>query len=206
MAKLILIRHGQSEWNQKGLWTGWTDIGLSDKGKEEARLAAKELLSFHIDKVFTSTLTRAKQTWSEIAKITGNEQIKTVESEALKERNYGDYTGKNKWEIKEQVGDKIFQEIRRGFRTPIPHGETLEDVSKRVVPYYTEHILPELKDGKTVLISAHGNSLRALVKYLDKLSDTDVEMLEIKTGEVYVYTINEQGDITNKAILAKHLQ
>lgn len=206
MAKLILIRHGQSQWNKSGLWTGWTDIELSDQGKSEAQEAGQILKNTPIDKVYISTLKRAKQTWEEIAKITGKEHIPTVESRNLNERDYGDYTGKNKWDIQKQVGDKKFQEIRRGFKTPIPNGETLEDVYNRVVPYFTEEILPQLKSGTNILISAHGNSLRALVKFLDSLSDIDVEKLEIKTGEVHLYTFDTNGNVLDKEILQKHLQ
>lgn len=206
MAKLILIRHGQSQWNKSGLWTGWTDIELSDQGKSEAQEAGQILKNTPIDKVYTSTLKRAKQTWEEIAKITGKEHIPTIENKNLNERDYGDYTGKNKWDIQKQVGDKKFQEIRRGFKTPIPNGETLEDVYNRVVPYFLEEILPQLNSGTNVLISAHGNSLRALVKFLDSLSDTDVEKLEIKTGEVHLYTFDTNGNVLDKEILPKHLQ
>ena len=193
MAKLILVRHGESEWNKTGLWTGWTDIGLSEKGKEEARLAGEKLKNLQIDIVYTSPLIRAKQTLNEIKNVLGLENLETVENQALTERNYGIYTGKNKWEIQKEVGDEQFQKIRRGWDVPIPDGETLKDVYNRAVPYYESEILPKLKDGKNVLIVAHGNSLRALVKYLEKISDADVEKLEIPTGAALVYEVSPNG-------------
>lgn len=201
MANLILVRHGESEWNQKGLWTGWTDIGLSEKGKIEARLAGEKLKSFPIDIAYTSVLIRAKQTLDEIKTVLNLSDIQTVENSALNERNYGIYTGKNKWEIQKEVGEEHFKSLRRGWDSPIPNGETLKDVYNRVVPYYESEILPKLKIGKNILISAHGNSLRALVKYLENLSDSAVDNLEIATGEVYLYNIDKNGSIISKKIL-----
>ena len=191
MANLILVRHGESEWNQKGLRTGLTDIGLTEKGKNEARFAGEKLKNIPIDLAYTSVLLRAKQTLDEIKKVLNLENLPTTENAALNERDYGIYTGKNKWEIQKEVGNEKFQEIRRGWDAPIGKGESLKDVYDRVVPYYETEILPKLKEGKNILISAHGNSLRALVKYLDNLSDTEVENLEIPTGQIYIYNITK---------------
>jgi len=199
MSYLILIRHGESEWNEKGLWTGLTDIGLTEKGKEEARSAGKKLEGFSIDFAFISVLIRAKQTLDEIRNILGID-VPTIENKALNERDYGIYTGKNKWEIKKEVGDQQFSKIRRGWDIPIQNGESLKDVYNRVVPFYESEILTKLKSGKNVLVSAHGNSLRALVKYLENLSDSAVENLEIATGEIYIYSLDEQGTILSKEI------
>ncbi|OGH19768.1 MAG: hypothetical protein A3D74_02335 [Candidatus Levybacteria bacterium RIFCSPHIGHO2_02_FULL_37_13] len=198
MAHLILIRHGESLWNAKGVWTGLTDISLSEKGKEEARTAGASLKNTKIDIAFTSALKRAKETLSEIKKTLNLNSLPTIESKALNERDYGYLTGKNKWEIEKEVGDKMFLKIRRGWNTPIKNGETLKDVYERVVPYYQTVISPKLKDGKNVLIVAHGNSLRALVKYLENISDHGVETLEIATGEIYVYEANINGTIISK--------
>lgn len=200
MANLILIRHGESEWNKKGLWTGLTDIGLSEKGKQEARLAGEKLKKFPVDIGYTSILLRAKQTLNEVKNILNLPNLPTVENKALNERDYGMYTGKNKWEIQKEVGNEQFQKIRRGWSFPIENGESLKDVYNRVIPYYESEISPKLKDGKNVLISAHGNSLRALVKYLENLSDDVVENLEIATGEVYIYSLDAQGNIVSKDI------
>jgi len=199
MANLILVRHGESEWNEKGLWTGLTDIGLTEKGKEEARLAGEKLKGFSIDYAYTSVLIRAKQTLDVIKSVLGID-APTIENKALNERDYGIYTGKNKWEIKKEVGDEQFQKIRRGWDIPIQDGESLKDVYDRVIPFYESEILPKLKSGKNVLISAHGNSLRALVKYLENLSDNIVENLDIATGEIYVYFLDEHGVILSKEI------
>lgn len=197
MANLILVRHGESLWNKKGFWTGLTDIGLSPKGREEARTAGQKLKGFPIDLAYTSVLLRAKQTLDEISIIL-NLDLPTFESAALNERDYGIFTGQNKWEIKKEVGIEQFRKLRRGWDTGIPKGETLEDVFNRVVPYYKTQILPNLKSGKNVLVVAHGNSLRALVKYLENISDKDVEKLEIATGEIYIYDVDMNGNINAK--------
>lgn len=199
MANLILVRHGESEWNQKGIWTGLTDIGLSKKGIEESRLAGERLREFHVDVAYTSPLKRAKQTLGEIKTIL-NLDIPTFESAALNERDYGIFTGKNKWAIQKEVGKGKFKQLRRGWDFPIPEGETLKDVYDRVALYYKTEILPKLKEGKNILIVAHGNSLRALVKFLENISDKDVENLEIATGEIYIYSFDDEGIIISKEV------
>src|ERR1700690_3642621 len=171
MAYLILVRHGKSQWNLLGKWTGFTDVDLVQEGIEEARRAAEAIKDIRIDCAFTSDLKRAKQTFVEICNALHSPEIKQVEDPALRERDYGAYTGKNKWEVKEEIGEEAFQRIRRGWDVPIPGGETLKDVYDRVVPYYTSRILPELLSGKNLLVVAHGNSLRALVKYLEHIPD-----------------------------------
>lgn len=198
MSYLILVRHGESVWNAKGLWTGWTDVNLSPKGIEEAQKAGKDITDLPINLAYTSKLKRAKQTLDEIKNVLNLKNIPTIESEALNERNYGDYTGKNKWEIKSQVGEEEFIKIRRSWDHSLPNGESLKDVYNRVAPYYKETILPQLKEGKNIIISAHGNSLRALVKYLDNISDEEIPHLEIATGEIYVYQIDEHGNVISK--------
>lgn len=198
MGKLILVRHGESEWNKKGLWAGLIDIGLSEKGIEESRLAGERLKEFNVDVAYTSPLKRAKQTLDEIKNILNLDL--TFESTALNERDYGIFTGQNKWEIQKKVGKEKFKQLRRGWDSPIQEGETLKDVYDRVVPYYETEILPKLKEGKNILIVAHGNSLRALVKFLENISDKDVENLEIATGEIYIYSFNDQGVIVSREI------
>lgn len=200
MATEALVRHGESEWNAKGIWTGWTDILLSDKGRQEAKDAAEQLRGIKFDIAFTSTLSRAKETLEIIKQTLGIPDLPTIQSPALNERDYGDYTGKNKWEVKKQLGEEDFQKLRRGWNWPVPNGETLKDVYERAVPYYLGEILPKLEEGKNVLISAHGNSLRALVKYLDGLSDDEVENLEIATGEAVIYQVDNSGKITSKQL------
>ena len=202
MAYLILIRHGKSEWNLLGKWTGHTDIGLVQEGIEEAQRAAEAIKDIQIDCAFISDLKRAKETFVEICRTLGRSDIKTVEHPAIKERDYGAYTGKNKWEVQKEIGEEAFHKLRRGWDVPIPKGETLKDVYNRVVPYYEAHVKRELLDGKNILLVAHGNSLRALVKYLENIPDEKIAELEIGTGEVYIYKVDEKGNVVGKEIRA----
>jgi 2,3-bisphosphoglycerate-dependent phosphoglycerate mutase len=202
MATLILIRHGKSEYNKLGLWTGWTDVSLIEEGLEEARLAGDAIKDIALDMVHVSNLKRTHETWREIQRVIGRDDLSVKESEALKERSYGIHTGKNKWDVKKEIGEEAFRKIRRGWNVPIPEGETMKDVHDRAVPYYKAHILPELRAGKNVLIVGHGNTLRALVKYLERMDDNGVSDLEFGTGEVYLYDINSKGEIRGKEIRA----
>jgi len=204
MAKLVLVRHGKSAWNKLGLWTGWTDVDLTEDGINEAKTAGEELKDIHFDIAYTSLLKRAQDTLKEIKTVIGQSDLETVESGALNERDYGSYTGKNKWDIQKEVGEERFLRIRRNFDEPIPGGETLKDVYNRTIPYYESDILPRLEKGKNVLVAAHGNSLRALVKYLEHISDEGIAKLEIATGEAYVYDIDETGKVVKKDIRAAH--
>jgi len=203
MALLILVRHGKSDWNLKGLWTGWTDIPLAPEGQAEARKTAELITLFPIDEVYTSVLRRAKETWEEMNTVLRRENIPVNEAKELNERNYGDFTGKNKWEVQKQVGNDEFQKIRRSWDYPVPNGESLKDVYSRVIPYYEEHILPKLQKGKNILIAAHGNSLRALTKYLENISDEDIPKVELPTGSATVYTLDENGKILKKEIFGE---
>lgn len=204
MAHLVLVRHGRSEWNDKGLWTGWTDINLNNEGRKEAKNTSKHLkdIEFHI--AFTSDQKRAKETLSIILKSLKVTSIPVNEHPALRERNYGKYTGKNKWQVKKEVGEEIFLKIRRGWDHPIPDGESLKMVYERVSVHYNENIHPHLMAGKNVIVTASGNSLRALVKHLENISDSDISELEIRTAEAYVYQIDEKGKILSKQIRAQN--
>lgn len=199
MAYLVLVRHGESQWNAKGLWTGLIDVPLTEKGREEAKSAAGYLKNIRFDFGFTSKLKRAKETIEEIKKALKTD-FPICEDAALNERDYGIFTGKNKWEIKKQVGEEEFHKIRRGWDYPIPSGETLRDVYNRVVPYYLKNIKPRLLEGKNVLVAAHGNSLRALVKHLESIKDSQIANIELAVGEVYLYNIDNQGEIVSKEI------
>lgn len=198
MADLIIVRHGESVWNKKGIWTGLTDVSLSQRGIEESKQVAYKLFGKKIDIAYTSVLKRAKESLDIIKKTLNIPNLPVIENKALNERDYGVLTAKNKWEIEKKYGKEKFLNIRRGWNYPIPQGETLRDVYNRVVPYYKLEILPRLKTGKNVIIVAHGNSLRALVKYLEDISDKDIEKLEIATGEVYIYKIDKDGNIISK--------
>ena len=202
MPYLVFVRHGQSEWNALGLWTGQTDVALTDQGRAEAQKAAEYLQDIPLHKAYTSKLTRAQQTLHEIKQAVGAAEVETIEHEALNERDYGEYTAKNKWEIKDKLGDEEFTKLRRNWDHPVPGGETLKDVSDRTVPYFEEHILTDLKAGRNVIVAAHGNSLRALMKHLEKVSDDKVHELEIGTGEVLVYEISDDGTVLGKELRA----
>lgn len=197
---LILIRHGKSEYNDLGIWTGWTDVQLHEGGRQEAKEAAKHLADIPVHIAHTSKLKRAKETYDLIAKELKLADVMLHEHEALNERNYGVYTGKNKWQVKEEVGEEEFNNIRRGWDHPTPEGETLKDVHARVVPYFEEVIKPQLLEGKNVLIAAHGNSLRALVKHLENVSDDEIPNLEIATCVVYVYKFDDKAVLIDKEI------
>jgi len=202
MAHLTLIRHGISEWNKLGLWTGWKDPRLSSEGYQEAKNAAKHLQADNIKEIFTADLKRTIQTAEIIKNELKLDSIKIIISPALRERNYGDLAGKNKWEVKKEFGDEQFAKWRRGWNEPIPNGESLSDVYNRVVPFYKKEVQPKLKEGSNILIVASGNSLRALVKFLENISDTEISQLEIGTGEVIVYNLDKNLLITKKEILA----
>ena len=204
MAKLILVRHGKSEWNKLGLWTGRTDVGLIEEGLADARRAGESIKDIRIDTVYVSTLKRTHETWKEIQTVIGKPKLVPKVADALNERSYGIHTGKNKWDVKKEVGDEMFQKIRRSWDYPIPEGETMKDVHDRAAPYYEKHILPELRAAKNVLIVGHGNTLRALVKYLETMPDDGVSDLEFGLGEVYVYDVDAAGAIVGKSVQASN--
>jgi len=197
MAYLILVRHGESVWNKQGLWTGLTDISLSEKGKEESQKAGVLLKDIKIDEAYSSPLKRSTETLAEIIRALKYEVPITFDK-SLNERNYGLLTGKNKWDLQKEYGEEKFQKIRRAWDYPIPGGETLKDVYNRILPYYNREILPKLKNGKNILIVAHGNSLRALIKHLEEISDENISLLEIPTGGMYIYQIDGEGKIISK--------
>jgi len=200
MAYLVLVRHGISEWNTLGIWTGITDTELTDEGREEARRAAQVLGDIDLHRAYSSKLKRAKETLDLLMSQLAQENPETTEHAELNERDYGELTGKNKWEVKEQYGEEKFMAWRRSWDHPVPGGETLKDVSERVLPFYKERILKDLQDGKNVIVAAHGNSLRALMKYLEDVADEDAHTVEIMTGEVLVYEIDDNGKLVKKEI------
>jgi 2,3-bisphosphoglycerate-dependent phosphoglycerate mutase len=195
--KLIITRHSESEWNLKGVWTGITDVGLTDKGHEDAQKIGELLKDLRFDKIYTSQLKRANETRDDLLSVYGETAADLRRTAAINERDYGDYMGLNKWEVKEKVGEDEFKDLRRAFDAVIPNGETLRDVYERVVPWYREIVLPQLLDGKNVLIVAHGNSDRALRKYLENVSDEGVKKLEMDFDKVYIYDVDTDGRATN---------
>ncbi len=200
MAYLVLVRHGQSEWNLLGQWTGLTDVSLTEDGREEARRAAKTLEDIDLHRAYSSKLERAKHTLDEIVTHLDRHDVERTEHEELNERDYGELTGKNKWQVKEEYGEEKFMAWRRSWDHPVPGGETLKDVSERVLPFYEQRVLEDLKSGKNVIVAAHGNSLRALMKYLEDVADDEAHTVEIMTGEVLVYEIDDNGKLVKKEI------
>ena len=196
---LILIRHGQSEWNALNQFTGWKDPGLTSKGVEEARNAGKIInnLKINFDLVFTSALLRAQNT-AEIILKEINQPLSTIKNQALNERNYGDLAGLNKDDARKRWGDEQVHIWRRSFDIPPPDGESLKDTGERVLPFFMKEILPNVCKGRNVLVAAHGNSLRSLVKFLENISDEDIVKLEIPTGAPIHYVINEDGSVASK--------
>mgnify|MGYP001471418249 FL=1 len=183
MTHLVLIRHGQSVWNAANRFTGWTDVELSPKGEDEAAAAGKELADLSFDVVHTSALVRAQRT-AEIVMLhnRASGDIPTRYDERLNERHYGDLQGLNKAETAEIHGADQVHIWRRSFDVPPPGGESLEMTAERTIPYFVEEIIPDLEEGKNVLVAAHGNSLRSIVMYIEKISPDDITSLEIPTG------------------------
>ena len=196
---LILIRHGQSEWNALNQFTGWKDPDLTAKGIEEAHNAGRIInnLEINFDLVFTSALIRAQNT-AEIILKEINQSLSTIKNQALNERNYGDLAGLNKDDARKRWGDEQVHIWRRSYDIPPPGGESLKDTGERVLPFFMKEILPHVCEGKNVLVAAHGNSLRSLIKFLDKISDEDIVKLEIPTGAPIHYVINEDGSVKSK--------
>jgi 2,3-bisphosphoglycerate-dependent phosphoglycerate mutase len=199
MSHLILVRHGTSEWNKLGLWTGKADPDLAKEGVEEALKTGILLKDIKIDFGFSSAQKRAINTLTNILSSLSI-KIDREESANLNERDYGIYTGKNKWEIKEQVGDEEFKKIRRGWDTKIPEGESLKSVYERVIPYYKEKILPKIQSEKNVIVVSSGNALRSLVKYIENMDEEGIANLEFGLAEAYCYKLDKDGKIISKEI------
>ena len=215
MTKLILLRHGESVWNEKNLFTGWVDVPLSKKGIEEAIAAGKAIKDMPVDRIFCSTLIRGIMTgmiamayhhagktpvimhtagkmkeWAKIASPKQKEAIiPVVCADALNERMYGDLQGLNKRETMDEYGEEQVKIWRRSYKTRPPQGESLEMTAQRAIPYFQKEIVPCLEKGENIFISAHGNSLRSIVKFIDNLSDDEVVQLEIATGVPMLYDV-----------------
>jgi 2,3-bisphosphoglycerate-dependent phosphoglycerate mutase len=200
---LILVRHGQSEWNAKNLFTGWKDPGLTDKGVSEAKNAGKLILEQKIefDVMYTSMLSRAQKTGDIILGILNHKEIPIIKNEALNERHYGSLAGLNKDDARKKWGDEQVHIWRRSFDMPPPDGESLKDTADRVLPYFETEIMPKVISGSSILIAAHGNSLRALIMKLDSISPEDIVKLEIPTGAPIQYEFTPDGIVDKKTNL-----
>jgi len=200
---LVLVRHGQSEWNLKNLFTGWRDPDLTALGIEEATTGGKALAETGIkfDVAFTSALSRAQKTLKIILDEIGQPGLETIRDEALNERDYGDLSGLNKDDARAKWGEEQVHIWRRSYDVPPPGGESLRDTGARVWPYYLTEILPRVLRGEKVLVAAHGNSLRSLVMVLDRLSKEEILKLNLATGVPMVYVLNADSTVKSKDVL-----
>ena len=200
---LILVRHGQSEWNEQNLFTGWKDPGLTELGIKEAKNAGSLISDkgIQFDEMFTSMLIRAQDTGAIILDSINQQNIPITKNKALNERNYGSLAGLNKDDARKKWGEEQVHIWRRSFDIPPPEGESLKDTAERVLPYFHEYIMPKVIQGLSILVAAHGNSLRALIMELDLISSEDIVKLEIPTGAPIQYEFNQNGEVVNKAKL-----
>ena len=201
---LVLVRHGESEWNLKNLFTGWKDIDLTANGIAEARAAGRKLKAqgIRFDVAFTSALIRAQRSLDLILEEMGQRNIPTFKDQALNERDYGNLSGLNKDDARKKWGAEQVQLWRRSYDVAPPGGESLKDTAARVLPYYIQEILPRVMRGERVLISAHGNSLRALVMVLDRVSPAEIVKCEIGTGVPLIYRLNADSSVASRLDLA----
>lgn len=197
---LIIARHHESEWNKKGLWTGSRDVHLTEYGLQKSKEMGALIKDVPPDYAFASGQVRTDETLDQMFKALGIEFIDGESSPALNERDYGDYTGKNKWEMKELVGEEAFESMRRDWDYPIPHGETLKMVYERVVPFYLGTIVPLLRAGHRVLVVSHGNALRALMMYIESVPPARAREVEMLFGAVVLYRVDAEGKVQYKEV------
>jgi 2,3-bisphosphoglycerate-dependent phosphoglycerate mutase len=195
MAQLIIFRHGQSVWNLENKFTGWVDVELSPKGIEEAKNAGHKLIGYHFDYGYASDLKRAQNTLSIALESAGHPTLETVYNKALNERMYGDLQGLDKAATSEKYGEEQVKIWRRSFDIPPPNGESLKDTAARVIPYFENEIIPKLKAGKNIVIAAHGNSLRALIMYLEKMTPEQILEFEVGTAQPRLYELDKNLNV-----------
>jgi 2,3-bisphosphoglycerate-dependent phosphoglycerate mutase len=201
MGRLVLLRHGESQWNLENRFTGWVDVPLSPRGVEEAIQAGQKLKGFTFNRAFTSMLSRANETLRLVLETIGQSHIPIEKSQALNERMYGELQGLNKAETAQKYGAEQVKLWRRSYDVRPPGGESLKDTAERVLPYYEQAIKPYLLKGETILVAAHGNSLRALVMELDQLSKEAVLELNIPTGAPLLYELDDHGTVLSRRYL-----
>jgi 2,3-bisphosphoglycerate-dependent phosphoglycerate mutase len=203
---LVMVRHGQSDWNLKNLFTGWKDPGLSEQGIAEARAAGEKLkqAGYRFDVAFTSDLKRAQDTLDIMLEKLGQQNLPVMKDKALNERDYGELTGLNKDDARKRWGEEQVHIWRRSFDIAPPGGESLKDTAQRVLPYFQKEILPRVTKGKRVLVSAHGNSLRALIMALENLSGDEIVRRELETGVPIIYHLKAGGSVQSKETLKLH--
>jgi 2,3-bisphosphoglycerate-dependent phosphoglycerate mutase len=201
MSTLVIVRHGQSQWNLENRFTGEIDVPLTEEGRREALKAGQQLKGYTFDLAFTSVLIRAIETLQIILDTIGQQNLPVIRDKALNERNYGELQGLNKSETARQFGDEQVQLWRRSYTVAPPGGESLKDTADRVIPYFDNCIHPQLEDGKNILISAHGNSLRALMMHLEKMSPEEIVHTELPTGKPRIYHFNVHMELTSFSYL-----
>jgi len=201
---LVLVRHGQSEWNLKNLFTGWRDPGLTEQGHAEAKAAGQRLKAagLKFDLAYTSVLSRAQVTCQHILDELGQSELETIRDQALNERDYGDLSGLNKDDARAKWGEEQVHIWRRSYDVPPPGGESLKDTGARVWPYYLHTIQPHVLRGETILVAAHGNSLRALIMALDGLTPEEILKQELNTGVPIIYQLNADSTVASKEVLS----
>lgn len=195
MAQLVIFRHGQSLWNLENKFTGWVDVELSPKGIEEARQAGLKLNGYVFDYAYASDLKRAQNTLELALKSAGHTPVTPIYNKALNERMYGDLQGLDKAETAKKYGEEQVKVWRRSFDVPPPNGESLKDTAARVIPYFENEIIPKLKAGKNVVVAAHGNSLRALIMYLEKMTPEEILEFEIGTAQPRLYELDNNMNV-----------
>jgi 2,3-bisphosphoglycerate-dependent phosphoglycerate mutase len=200
MPKLVLVRHGQSLWNLEDRFTGWVDVPLTEKGRDEARAAGECLKGLELHVAYTSALQRAQETLSIMQEVMGK-PLPVIRDPALNERHYGDLQGLNKRRTAEQYGEEQVHIWRRSFNVPPPNGESLELTAQRTLPFFERAILGDIQQGKNVLVVAHGNSNRSIVMRLDNLDEEQVLKLNLATGVPLVYDLSREGEVLHKEVL-----
>ncbi len=202
MSTLVLLRHGQSQWNLENKFTGWVDVPLTALGEEEAKKAGTKLKGIKFDKAYASNLQRAQRTLALAMEVAGQPGLPVTKHEALNERHYGDLQGLDKAETAKKYGDDQVKIWRRSYDIPPPNGESLKDTAARTLPYFNQYIVADLKAGKNIIVAAHGNSLRSIVMELDKLTREQVLELNLETGVPVVYEFDSNMKILSKKVLA----
>lgn len=195
MGLLVITRHAESEWNLLGTWTGITDVSITKKGAADAIKIGELLQDVRFSSCYVSDLKRTHETLDGILAGCKQQGLAMTIAPEIQERDYGELTGKNKWQVLEEVGEDAFNGIRRGWDYPVPGGETLKDVYARVLPYFTKEILPKLQDGQTLLMVAHGNSIRALMKHLEQIPEENMATVEMPFGQILLYTFDNTHEL-----------
>lgn len=198
--RLIIARHHESEWNKLGLWTGKRDRHLTEYGFRKSEEMGRLIQDLRVDRAFASMQVRSIETLSSMLEAVGRYDVPTEHAKALNERDYGEYTGKSKWDMERLIGTERWNAVRRDWDCPVPGGETLKMVYERVLPFYLDKILPRLRDGENVLVVSHGNAIRALQKYVESVPEDAVRNIEMLFGSIMIYEVDDAGHMVTKQV------